>query len=266
MADLVYDIGLHNGGDTRQYLKEGCRVIAIDANPVMTAAALTEFQSYVDSKRLTIVNCGVAERAGKSEFWICDDITEWSSFSREIASRNGAKHHAVQVDCVPIQDIIARFGVPTYMKIDIEGNDKYCLAGLTEHTCPRYISIEMDHVAGEREIRRLYALGYRCFKVICQNNMWNQITENNLWFYRLGPKSRLMPLLRKMDGVSRRITGRQSILVERRFGESGPWGERTHGAWHPFDHTLRIWSALHDIDKRAGVHGLAWWFDIHAMI
>ena len=42
MAPLVYDIGLHNGGDTRQYLEEGCRVIAIDANPAMCAAVVGE--------------------------------------------------------------------------------------------------------------------------------------------------------------------------------------------------------------------------------
>src|SRR5260370_34046799 len=211
MAPLVYDIGLHNGGDTRQYLKEGCRVIAIDANPAMCAAATAEFQTHIDTEYLTVLNCGVADRTEKLKFWVCDDVTEWSSFDRQIASRNGAKHHAVEVDCVPIQDIIARFGVPDYMKIDIEGNDKYCLDGLTQDTSPRYISIEMDHAAGERDIRRLSALGYRRFKVICQNNMWKQVTENNLWWYRLGPRSRLMPLLRKMDAVSSRVTGRQPI-------------------------------------------------------
>jgi FkbM family methyltransferase len=266
MPSLVYDIGLHNGGDTRHYLNEGCRVIGIDANPAMCARAAAEFQCHIDSKRLTILNCGVAKHAGKLEFWICDDVSEWSSFNREIASRNGAKHHSIGVDCVPIQDVIARFGVPDYMKIDIEGNDQYCLDGLTKETSPRYISIEMDHATGDHEIQCLYALGYRRFKVICQNNAWNQVTENNLWLYKLGPNSMLMPLLRKMDGISRRISGRQTILVERQFGESGPWGERTHGSWHCFDHALRMWSTLHDIDKRASARGLGWWFDIHATI
>lgn len=155
MEPLVYDIGLHNGGDTRQYLKEGCRVIAIDANPAMCTAAAAEFQPYIDSKRLTILNCGAAERAGKLEFWICDDVTEWSSFDREFASRNGAKHR------------------------------------------------------------------YRRFKVICQNKMWEQVTENNLWCYRLGQQSRLMPLLRKMNAISRRITGRQAII--KAAGEFAHW-------------------------------------------
>jgi len=32
-SPLVYDIGLHDGRDTGHYLREGCRVVAIDANP-----------------------------------------------------------------------------------------------------------------------------------------------------------------------------------------------------------------------------------------
>ena len=191
---LVYDIGLHNGGDTRHYLKEGCRVIAIDANPAMCAAAAAEFRSYVDSHQLTILNCGIAEQVGKLEFWICDDVTEWSSFNRELASRNGSQHHNVQVDCIPIQEIIGRFGVPDYMKIDIEGSDMYCLKGLTKETAPRYISIEMYHQAGDLEIRSLHELGYRRFKIICQNNAWNQVTKNNLWFYSLGPNAPFVPI------------------------------------------------------------------------
>ena len=222
MSPLVYDIGLHDGGDTRQYLREGCHVIAVDANPTMCDAATAEFQRYIDSKRLTILNCGLAERAGKLEFWVCDDNTEWSSFDPIRASRNGTKHHSVQVDCVPMRDIIVRFGVPDYMKIDIEGNDRYCVDGLTKDTSPKYISVEMSHAEGDRQIRSLYELGYRRFKVICQNNVWQQLTENNLWFYRLGPKSRWMPFLQKMDAISRRVTGRRGIVLGRQTGESGP--------------------------------------------
>jgi FkbM family methyltransferase len=263
---VVYDIGLHNGGDTRQYLREGCRVIAIDANPAMCAAAAAEFQRYIDTKRLTVLNCGVAERAEKLEFWICDDVTAWSSFDREIASRNGAKHYALQVECVPIQDILARFGVPDYMKIDIEGNERYCLEGLTKDTRPRYISIELDHVSGSCDIQRLHELGYRRFKIICQDNAWTQATENNLWFYKLGPHSRFVPPIQRLAAISRRINGRKAILAGRQEGESGPWGEQTHGPWQSFDHTQRVWSALHNIDMETGTHGLGWWFDIHATI
>jgi hypothetical protein len=89
MPALVYDIGLHDGRDTSHYLKGGCRVVAIDANPAMCAAAEAQFRDYVETGQLKIINRGVAERKSQQEFWVCDDMTTWSSFNREMASREG---------------------------------------------------------------------------------------------------------------------------------------------------------------------------------
>jgi FkbM family methyltransferase len=104
MSTLVYDIGLHDGRDTGHYLAEGCRVVAVDANPAMCAAAEDRFRDPIRAGQLTVINRGIAEQKGQLEFWVCDDISEWSSFHREIASRDGSRHHAIAVDCVPIMD------------------------------------------------------------------------------------------------------------------------------------------------------------------
>src|SRR6516162_4596772 len=96
---LIYDVGLHDGRDTGHYLREGCRVVAIDANPAMCAAAEVQFRNYIRSGQLKIINRGIAECKDQLKFWVCDDVSEWSSFHREIASRNGARHHSILVDC-----------------------------------------------------------------------------------------------------------------------------------------------------------------------
>jgi FkbM family methyltransferase len=258
MSALVYDIGLHDGRDTNHYLRQGCRVVAVDANPVMCAAAEANFRDCVRTGQLTVINRGVAEQKDQLEFWVCDDVSEWSSFHREIASRNGAKHHAIGVDCVPIGDIIDEFGVPDYMKIDIEGNDRICISGLTSATAPRYISIEMDHSCGDRDLQILTRLGYRRFKLICQNNSWHQVTTWNISFYRWQPDHFIIRRLRKLRAVP------PKLLAGRKFGESGPWGEKTSGAWHSVDHAYSVWRSLQKLDERQGTHGLGWWFDIHA--
>ena len=116
MSVLIYDVGLHDGRDTGHYLREGCRVVAIDANPAMCAAAEVQFRNYIRSGQLKIINRGIAECKDQLKFWVCDDVSEWSSFHREIASRNGARHHSILVDCVPILEILNEFGVPDYMK------------------------------------------------------------------------------------------------------------------------------------------------------
>jgi FkbM family methyltransferase len=254
MSPLIYDIGLHDGADTSHYLKEGCRVVAIDANP---AAAENHFREYIQTGQLNIINRGVSDREGQLQFWICDDVSEWSSFHREIASRNGAKHHPIMVDCVPIIHIIKTFGVPDYMKVDIEGNDRNCIAALTAATSPRYISIEMDHAAADQDIQTLTELGYRRFKIICQNNTWHQVTKTNARFYRLDPHHFIVRSLSRFRSTSKRLRGR-------RLGESGPWGEKTSGFWHSAAHAHSVWAALSEYDKRLGTQGLGWWYDIHA--
>lgn len=258
MSTLIYDIGLHDGRDTGHYLREGCQVVAIDANPAMCAAAEAQFRNYIRTGQLKIINRGVAERKSQLEFWVCDDVSEWSSFHQEIASRNGAKHHSIPVDCVPIREIINEFGVAHYMKIDIEGNDRICISGLTSDTAPRYISIEMDHSCGEQDLQILSRLGYRGFKVICQNDSWHQVTKRNIGFYEWRPDHFIIRRLRRLRAAPARL------LAGRRFGESGPWGDKTSGAWHSVDHAHSVWRSLSEFDQRQGTHGLGWWFDIHA--
>jgi FkbM family methyltransferase len=257
MPASVYDIGLHDGGDTAHYLREGSRVVAIDANPAMCAAGEARFRDYIRTGQLTIINRGLSEHKGQLEFWVCDDVSEWSSFHRDIASRNGAKHHAIIVDCIPIMDIVGEFGVADYMKIDIEGNDRICIAGLTNAAAPPYISIEMDHARGDEDIQRLGELGYRGFKVICQANSWHQVTTRNMWFYEWGPHRIGISVVKRLRWAVARLHGR-------RPGQSGPWGEKTSGSWHSLDHARAVWRSLHELDERLGTQGLGWWFDIHA--
>jgi FkbM family methyltransferase len=258
VSTFVYDVGLHDGGDTHHYLNEGSKVVAIDANPAMCAAAESRFADYVRTGQLKVLNCGVGEQRGEFTFWVCEDVPEWSSFHQRIASRNGAKHHALAVNCVPISDVINEFGTPDYMKIDIEGNDRVCIAGLTSATAPSYISIEMDHFRGDQDLRRLKELGYRGFKVICQNNSWHQVTKRNIWLYQRGPTDFIVRRLRRLRAAFfKRLAGRKQ-------GESGPWGERTSGGWHSIEDAHAVWSMLRELDQSLNTTGIGWWFDIHA--
>mgnify|MGYP000904973017 FL=1 len=41
--DLIYDVGFHKGEDTRVYLREGFKVIAIEANPLLAEEGKKNF-------------------------------------------------------------------------------------------------------------------------------------------------------------------------------------------------------------------------------
>lgn len=49
-SDLVYDVGLFDGGDTAYYLFRGYNVVAVDANPVMVEKARTQFAKEIKEK------------------------------------------------------------------------------------------------------------------------------------------------------------------------------------------------------------------------
>lgn len=259
MSALVFDIGLHDGSDTDQYLRAGHRVVAVDANPVMCAAAEAKFHDCIRAGQLKVINCGISEYKDQLEFWVCDDNSEWSSLDRNLASRNGSKHHPILVECVPIADIVDEFGVPDYMKIDIEGHDRICIAGLTSITAPKYISIELDHAHGDQDIKRLFELGYREFKIISQINAWHQVTTRNMWFYDQLEQGRYLPRL-----WSKLRRAASSMFSGRRIGGSGPWGEESSGRWRSVDHAQSVWRSLHEFAERFGERGLAGWYDIHA--
>jgi FkbM family methyltransferase len=255
---IIYDIGLHNGDDTAHYLGEGATVVAIDANPSMCAAAEARFSDEISAGRLRIINKGVSDSPGVLTFWICETVSEWSSFHREIASRNGEPYHSVEVDCTPISEIIAVHGVADYMKIDIEGNDDICIKGLTPSTAPEFISIEMSHATGSNQIDALSELGFENFKIICQNDFWRQVNPQNMKHYdSSGILSRHSWGQCKLRRMLLRISGRNE-------GESGPWGERTPGAWYSAETAKSVCLFLRDLDARENTKGLGWWFDIHA--
>ena len=39
LKKLIFDIGMYDGSDTRYYLNEGFRVLAIEANPILVKRA-----------------------------------------------------------------------------------------------------------------------------------------------------------------------------------------------------------------------------------
>jgi hypothetical protein len=116
---------------------------------------------------------------------------------------------------VPINDIIDEFGVPDYMKIDIEGNDRICISGLTCHRTP-IVSIEMDHSASDRDLHILAKLGYQGFKVICQNNSWHQVTARNIGFYEWPPHHFIIRRLRKLRAAPSRGCGNGAMAARRK--------------------------------------------------
>ena len=184
-TDLIFDIGMHRGEDTRFYLAKGFRVVAIEANPALCKEVSSLLAPEIRDRRLTVINAAIAEHRGKAQLFVNDTLTTWSTLHAARARRNaraGVSSYPIEVEAIRMEDVFERFGIPYYMKVDIEGADWNCVEALHSiHDRPKYVSVEMNTIAlgiPRRQIRQLAGLGYERFKIVSQLSVPRQREPN----------------------------------------------------------------------------------------
>ena len=265
--DLIYDVGLHQGLDTEFYLAKGFRVVAVEADRALAAAARTKFADALRDGRLHVVEAAIAERAGTVRFFRNTKNSEWGTIDAAFAERNerfGAASEVVEVPAITFAELLAQHGVPYYVKVDIEGADDLCIAAIEQlEQRPRYVSFE---TAGPARfpatfltLARLVRSGFRSFQIT------NQARHRRL---RLPHPAR------------------EGRFVEHRFrtGSSGPFGQELASRWLTLEALLREYLPLLRAEDRWSINGRGrpwlvrlrqraerWrlaprlgWFDIHA--
>jgi len=280
VKDLIYDVGMHNGDDTAFYLHQGFRVIAIEADPQLVDAAMRSFPCELTSGRLTILNVGVAETAGTGTFWICEGIPEWNSFHLKVSSRLGEKHHAIEIETRLFSDILDEYGVPFYLKIDIEGNDYLCIRDLAGRLLPPFISVEAENTGDNENLSDTEALailsalhdaGYRRFKLISQYDftpeLYSDIAASSQWFLQRILNSAVNGRLH--GPFAKRLTYKDWLLRKHRYqfakDSSGPWGEGTPGRWLSFEQAKALHKKARERHfKKPNVGKWSFWCDWHA--
>lgn len=245
-TDLIFDIGMHIGTDTEYYLRKGFRVVAVDANPALCHEAELRLREYVAAKQLAIMNCGVANSRGTHRFYINLERSDRSSFIAGWSRSD--KKEVIDVECVRLDDLIAEFGIPYYLKADIEGLDHVCVEALErQRAFPQYVSSETGRTSF---VQRMFRLGYKRFKVI--NQIWSQVLTL--------PKP-----------------AREGRYVEQRFTEyhSGPFGNETYGEWLSAEDVLDEISRIRIRDYSGSRHKhygcpqyifCNSWYDVHAAL
>jgi hypothetical protein len=137
------------------------------------------------------------------------------------------------VDAIPIADLFRRFGMPYYLKVDIEQADVLAIQGLKGlQEMPRYVSAEADLDAQIPAM--LQEFGYRRFKLIAQAD--HSKVRLPLW-------------------------SREGRFVPIRFTDqhSGPFGDDISGPWTSCDQVISQW-------KEVQRSGRPLWHDFHARL
>ena len=179
--DLIYDVGMHTGEDTEFYLRKGFRVVGIEANAQLCEECAHKFSAAIGSGQLQIINKAISHTVGTIDFFLNEQVSIWGTANLEWVKRNearGFKSHPVKVEATTIRDVILKFGVPYYMKVDVEGMDSVCLEGLLSvEEKPKYISVEASATSIKDTFTQLHLLdqlGYTRFKIVPQLNITEQ--------------------------------------------------------------------------------------------
>jgi FkbM family methyltransferase len=164
-GDLVFDIGAHAGNRTRAFASLGCRVVALEPQPDFARLLRMLFAS---SSAIEIVEAAAGNAAGSTSLSISErtpTVTTLASEWRE--ARAGDPdfvsvrwNRRIEVETTTLDLLIARFGVPSFIKIDVEGGEPAVLAGL-EQAVPalsfEYLPRAIDQV--QACLARLGSLG-----------------------------------------------------------------------------------------------------------
>jgi FkbM family methyltransferase len=136
-GDLVFDVGAHVGDRVASFRRLGARVVAVEPQPAF--ARLLRL-IYGRSRAVVIEPVAVGRETGSTRIMINPDNPTVSTASQEFvsAARNAPGWEtqrwtrSLVVPVTTLDALIARHGVPSFIKIDVEGFEAEALQGLSQ--------------------------------------------------------------------------------------------------------------------------------------
>jgi len=170
-GDLVFDVGAHVGDRVGSFRRLGARVVAVEPQPALVRTLKLLYGRDAD---VVIEAVAVGRVAGTAEMLINLSNPTVSTLSTDfIRAAHGAPgweaqrwSRKVRVPVTSLDSLIAKYGVPAFIKLDLEGFEGEALAGLTR--APKVLSFEFTTIQREVAracIARCGELGYRRFQV-----------------------------------------------------------------------------------------------------
>jgi FkbM family methyltransferase len=168
-GDLVFDVGAHVGDRIAAFRRLGARVVAVEPQPALVKLLKL---LYGLRSRVAIEASAVGAKPGAIELMINTDNPTVSTASEDFvnAARSAQGWDTqrwtkrVRVPVTTLDALIGHHGMPSFIKIDVEGFEAEALAGLSQPV--KALSFEFTTIQREVAlacIERCKALGYARF-------------------------------------------------------------------------------------------------------
>jgi FkbM family methyltransferase len=134
-GDLVFDIGAHVGDRTGSLRRLGARVVAVEPQPLCARALRALFN---DDDRVAVVEAACADRPGRIGMHLNSAnptvSTASADFVRAARGASGWQEQVwdtrIEVRATSLDSLITEYGLPAFVKIDVEGFEDVVLRGL----------------------------------------------------------------------------------------------------------------------------------------
>jgi FkbM family methyltransferase len=171
-CDLVFDVGAHVGDRVAAFRRLGARVVAVEPQPALRT---TLKLLHGRDRAVTIEPVALGRSVGTIDLRLNLDnptvATASPDFIRAAAGAAGWEGQAwtrtLAVPMTTLDVLIARHGVPAFIKIDVEGFEAEVLAGLSRPVAA--LSFEFTTIQrgiATAAIDRCVALGYASFNAV----------------------------------------------------------------------------------------------------
>jgi FkbM family methyltransferase len=136
-GDLAFDIGAHVGDRIASFRRLGCRVVALEPQPLL-ARAIRLIHSR--DAQVTLLQAAAGPRDGALTLHVNSRNPTVSTVSPAfVAAADGASgwedqvwDRIIEVPSTTLDHLIERFGRPAFVKIDVEGFEADVLTGLRQ--------------------------------------------------------------------------------------------------------------------------------------
>ena len=202
-SGLYFDVGANVGNRVKIFLKLGCNVVAVEPQPGCTAMLKA---AYGKNRKLKIVRKALGESEGQAAMMISNTSVisslspEWVQAVKQsgrFSEHSWDKKRVVSV--TTLDRLIEEFGVPCFIKIDVEGFEYQVLKGLSQPVKALSLEFTPEFIESTFKcIEYLQALGNICLNYSLGEtmqlalNQWvtpeeitqilQTIPENNLLF------------------------------------------------------------------------------------
>lgn len=180
---IAFDIGANIGQTVDELLPNYDKIICFEPNPSLVTIIKDKF---FNNDKITIEELGLSDKIETKKFNISNSHVvsifseDWINNSRFTNVYNWDT--SIDVKTTTLDEVIDKYGIPYFIKIDVEGYEYEVIKGLTkllENTYFAFEWAEEQYLIVNKTIKYLKELGYNNFTYTYQDSLLT--LENISW-------------------------------------------------------------------------------------